>query len=69
MSETEKKRHACYEPRDLDDSKSSGFGPAITDCSEDENGRFEVGNGEYGSYVNFCPYCGEKAPLGIPLRG
>ena len=39
-------------------------GPAITYCYE-EGGKYEgcfwVGNGEYESQVNFCPFCGEKA--------
>lgn len=37
----------------------------IDSCSEDENGRFQVGNeiGDYcGGFVNFCPFCGKKAP-------
>ena len=28
-------------------------------------GQFWVGNGEYGSQVNFCPYCGAKAPVQV----
>jgi hypothetical protein len=41
----------------------SGYGAAIEYCYEDENKKFWVGNGEYGSQVNYCPFCGEKAPI------
>lgn len=58
--------HGCYPPKNI--ASGGGFGPAIEYCSEDEHGHFTVGNGEYGSYVNFCPYCGAKAPKGIPLK-
>lgn len=35
-----------------------GYGAAIDYCREDPDGTLWVGNGEYGSQVNFCPYCG-----------
>lgn len=38
------------------------FGPAIWSCEEQDDGSFEAVNGEYGSLVNYCPYCGAKAP-------
>jgi hypothetical protein len=44
------------------------YGAAVTTCVEDEAGRFWVsnqdmyGNLEYASQVNFCPFCGVKAP-------
>jgi hypothetical protein len=38
-------------------------GGAISDCYELENGAFIVSNDEYSSRVNFCPFCGAKAPL------
>ena len=40
------------------------YGPAISLCHEprDAPGEFWVGNGEKASRVNFCPFCGEKAP-------
>ena len=38
-------------------------GPAIEICYEDDEGRFWVDNGEYGSQVFYCPYCGAKAPV------
>lgn len=39
-----------------------GYGVAIEYCFEHDDGTFWVGNGEYGSQVNYCPYCGAKAP-------
>jgi hypothetical protein len=44
------------------ETPSDGYGAAIEDCFENEKGEFWVGNGEYGSRVNYCPYCGAKAP-------
>lgn len=37
------------------------FGCAITDVHIYTNGIIVAGNGEYGSQVNFCPFCGRKA--------
>ena len=42
-------------------------GPAITDCKEDERGRYIVDNGEYAQAVNYCPQCGKRAPT--PVMG
>ena len=39
----------------------NGYGEAITSCLEDTLGRLICGNDEYGSQVNFCPYCGFEA--------
>ena len=41
---------------------TSGYGDALYECIENEVGEFWVSNGEYGSQVNYCPYCGAKAP-------
>ncbi len=38
-----------------------GFSHAVDDCREHADGRLEVENGEYGTYVNFCPFCGFQA--------
>jgi hypothetical protein len=57
-------RHRCYQPKDTE--SAGGFGDAIERCDEDEEGRFVVDNGEYASFVRFCPYCGAKAPADIP---
>jgi hypothetical protein len=40
----------------------SACGEAITECFEDTDGRFWVGNDEYANQVGFCPFCGAKAP-------
>lgn len=40
---------------------ADGYGPAIEGCSEDRDGTLWAGNGEYGSQVAYCPYCGFKA--------
>jgi len=44
------------------------YGSAIGECYEAEDGSLWVTNGEYGSPVNFCPYCGQptKGPT-IPV--
>lgn len=42
-----------------------GYGNAIDLCEEHEDGTFWAGNSEYGSQVNFCPFCGQKAPVQI----
>jgi hypothetical protein len=43
------------------DSPYHCYGPALADCHEDLDGCLYIGNGEYGSQVNFCPKCGFKA--------
>ncbi len=40
---------------------SSGYGEAICYCIEDDEGKFWVGNDEYESQVNYCPFCGAIA--------
>jgi hypothetical protein len=47
------------------DSPSEGYGAAIDDCYEKNDGTFWAGNGAYGSQVNYCPVCGAKAPKQI----
>lgn len=56
--------HRCVHKWDKDGRgiTFSAYGDAILDCTENEKGEFWVDNGEYSSRVNFCPYCGEKAP-------
>ncbi len=44
------------------DLPSDGYGSAIDSCYENMAGEFWAGNGEYGSQVNYCPFCGAKAP-------
>ena len=51
-----KQRHLCegFLP-------SASYGGAIDECREDDQCRLWVGNGEYSSQVNYCPFCGHKA--------
>lgn len=45
-----------------------GYGSVAVDyCCEDEEGHLSVTNGEYGNYVNFCPFCGFKAKVQVPI--
>ena len=44
------------------DLPSRHYGSALYQCAEDE-GRLWVENNEYASQVNYCPYCGHKAPV------
>jgi hypothetical protein len=61
-------RHRC-EPDWVEDSdKIDGYGAAIEYCLENENGELWAGNGEYGTRVNYCPFCGAKAPLQIETK-
>lgn len=40
------------------------WGSAVDHCVDLNNtGEFWVGNGEYASRVNFCPFCGAKAGM------
>lgn len=50
------------------DLPEDGYGAAIYICHEDSNGKFWVGNGEYGSQVNFCPFCGAKATVAAEIK-
>lgn len=42
-------------------SESRIYGPAVDVCFEQDDGSLWVGNGEYSSRINFCPFCGYKA--------
>ena len=44
------------------------YGPAISYCRENWEGQYWVGNDEYNSQVNFCPYCGKKAPVQVEIK-
>lgn len=37
-------------------------GPAINYCEQTEDGFLLAGNSEYETMVNYCPFCGYKAP-------
>ena len=57
---TEKDKHTCWL-----ETPQSGYGPAVTFCHEDEEGKLWAENGEYASQVNYCPFCGFRAPTQI----
>lgn len=44
-----------------------GHGHAIIECWEDDQGQFWVTNDEYANTVNYCPYCGAKAPVQMEI--
>ncbi len=44
-------------------SPHDGYGPAIDHCIKNKKGELWSGNGEYGSQVNYCPYCGYEAEI------
>lgn len=46
---------------------SRGYGDGITSCSSNEKGELWADNGEYGTQVRYCPFCGFKAET-MPLR-
>ena len=48
--------HDC----DNKDGRYQCYGTAVDDCTADQYGRLWAGNGEYGSLVKYCPFCGEK---------
>lgn len=49
-------------------TKSGAYGNATYKCFEDPEGFFWVDNEEYGNQVNFCPYCGTKAPRAAEME-
>ena len=58
--------HACEREQIPHDPNVDGHGPAIERCEEREDGSLWVDNLEYGSRVNFCPFCGYKAKVPAP---
>lgn len=61
-----KSEHHCnHNPSQLE---WGGFGWAIEDCTEHDDGSFWVDNGEYASRVNYCPFCGASAPKQMEIR-
>lgn len=55
MSEIKKDGHHCEVEEE--------YMGAVFDCYELEDGTLHVGNGEYGSQVSFCPFCGFEAKV------
>jgi len=56
LEKSDGNRHLCFIP-----CKQHLHGAAIDECFEDEDFFLFVNNGEYGSQVNFCPFCGYEA--------
>jgi hypothetical protein len=55
-------KHVCLQRAAHD--RVTGYGCAIWDISYDaERGFWEAGNGEYGSEILYCPWCGIKLEL------
>jgi hypothetical protein len=50
--------HTCI---DWSGAPQQGYGDAITEIDEHDDGTLWAGNGEYGTQVNFCPFCGYEA--------
>ena len=61
MNDKETSQHEC----NGDNYPECMYGPAIGWCIEYPAGEFWVSNGEYASQVNYCPYCGTKAPIQV----
>ena len=55
--------HECHREEIVDDPFVDGHGSAVDDCVERDDGSLWVSNGEYGSRVNFCPFCGFEAKV------
>lgn len=58
--------HYCEVP---DAWPFANYGPAAGVCWEDGDGFMWIGNGEYTTQVNYCPFCGKRAktPVKLPL--
>lgn len=57
-------RHMCENKRIFEHRR---YGIAIGRCIEDPEGRLWCHNDEYESRVNFCPFCGYKAPQQVEV--
>lgn len=44
------------------------YGPAIESTYELDDNTLWVGNSEYASQVNYCPYCGYKAQVQVQSK-
>ena len=55
-------RHRCVRR----DNPFDACGPSVNKCVEDERGEFWIGNDEYASQVNFCPFCGARSLTPTP---
>jgi len=57
--------HCCRPGYDFESEEAvfeaTGYGTAVDSCEEDADGKLWVGNSEYGTRVNYCPFCGYEA--------
>lgn len=60
-------RHSCVGELPYDRGAPNAWASAILECNENDAGEFRAGNDEYLAQVNFCPYCGAKAPTQIDM--
>lgn len=56
------KKHICSDGVAF---PSGGYGAAVDDVDEHEDGALWVSNREYATQVNFCPFCGYKAKVAV----
>ena len=54
-------KHSCQREQTKHDPNVGCYGPAVELCEERDDGSLWVSNDEYGSRVNYCPFCGYKA--------
>ena len=66
MSSDTKPLHFCGPELAFAPDNQEAHGPAVTFCAENQSGYFWACNNEYASRVNFCPFCGAKAPAQVP---
>lgn len=57
-------RHECRQSN----YPSDGHGTAIYECVENDKGELWAGNDEYGTRVNYCPFCGFKARTPVAVN-
>jgi hypothetical protein len=46
----------------------AAYGAAVDYCKENSRGEFWIGNEEYETRVNFCPFCGVAAPNPVSVE-
>lgn len=49
-------------------SPQKSWGPSVEYVRVDESGKMWIGNGEYESQVNFCPFTGTPAPVQMKVE-
>lgn len=57
--------HTCPRPKYRKEDHG-GYGTAVDEVLGEDEGELWIGNGEYWTRVNFCPFCGYKAKVPVP---